>query len=109
MQPAAHGRHRILAIATLSAAVILTATLLFTLQAAAATRLPSPQDSILNAANSSPCNPNLLAGTSNAIALSGDQHSTSDRHDNKNKVIGYVLGRPTEGFFGTWYSIQVKS
>ena len=89
MQPAAHGNRRILAIMTTVAAVIVTATLLVTLRAAAAT--PTQ---------------NLRANIASKIAHDGNLDNATDGRDNKNKVIGYVAKAPTEGFTGTWYIVE---
>ena len=96
MQPAAHGHRRILAIMTTAAAVIVTATLLISLRAAAATPTQNLRTNIAH--------PNLAPGTK--IAHDANVDNATDGRDNKNKVIGYVAQAPTVGFTGTWYIVE---
>lgn len=108
MQPAAHGRHRILAIVTVVGAVIVTAVLLATLRANAATSASASQSTDLTSAESTNTTQQAI-GLSSELARLGGPASSRDnivRHDNKNKVIGYVWEAPTEGFSGTWVIVE---
>lgn len=93
MQPAAHGRHRILAITTAVAAIIMTAMLLSSLRATAA-----PASS----------HPATIAHPAKSTVNPGQPPGTDDNNgrDNKNKVIGYVWKTPAEGVSGTWYIVE---
>ncbi len=107
MQPAAHGQHRILAIMTAVAAIMMTAMLLTTLRATAAPA-QSPRATVANPAEST-TNPRWAHGAGSPMAHDGNLDSSTgstDRRDNKNKVIGYVWEAPAEGFSGTWQIVE---
>ncbi|MFN8465716.1 MAG: S8 family serine peptidase [Caldilineaceae bacterium] len=105
MQPAAHGHKRILAIMTTAAGIIVTATLVITLRAAAATPTQNSQANSSSLAESTVIMPLHLDPGSTA-ADKGDLGNSADGRDNKNKVTGYVWRTPSEGFTGTWYVVE---
>lgn len=102
MQPVTHAKRSILAMMTLSAAVIVTATLLLTLRVVAA----NTSSNSTNTADSSPPVRQMVSSDSGiARAPKGDNSSTS--HDNKNKVIGPVVAvAPGSDFSGTWQILE---
>ena len=108
MQPAAHGQHRILAISTVVAAFVMTAMVLATLRASAASSTPGRRTTVTTQGKSPHITPQRQ-GQSSKAADDGDLDSnivSIERRNNKNKVIGYVWDAPIEGFSGTWHIIE---
>lgn len=108
MQPAAHGQHRILAIVTVVGAVVVTAVLLATLRATAASPAPASRATDLTPTDAAGAMQHAMRRSRALAHLDGPASSDDniEHHDNKNKVIGYVWEAPTEGFSGTWVIVE---
>ncbi len=105
MRPVTRGKRRILTMMTMSAAVIVTATLLLTLRAVAANMVVSPLGSTASTVYSPP-DTYRLQDTGRGILRDSIGFNSSDRQDNKNKVTGIVVLSPTSGFSGTWQILE---
>jgi len=108
MQPAAHGQHRILAIVTVVGAVVVTAVLLATLRATAASPAPASRATDLTPTDAAGAMQHAMRRSRALAHLDGPASSEDniEHHDSKNKVIGYVWEAPTEGFSGTWVIVE---